>query len=429
MNRRHFLKFLLGGMAFWAGGCFFPAAKDEAKKDLMPMTVGDLKLKNLRQIITDNPAVSRMFMWQSNDKIPSATLEYRPKGADGETKKIAALDESFEDDGEKVFQYSARIEYLTPGGEYEYRIAAGENASAWQEFRAANTTGGFKAIIFPDSQSSDYNVWENVAQNAIKANPDADFFVGMGDLVDNGEDSTQWQAWFAALLGLIDKIPFAPVMGNHETYDRKWQVRLPNAYLKYFAPPANNSEKFPRYYYSFTVGDVHFAVINTQWEETDEFADGLVGEQISWLKNDVKKNGKKWNVALLHKDVLQYRISGRPERKEGFSDVGAIFMPLFEELRFDVVFTAHLHTYRDRGRIKNFARDDTGPLYILTGIAGDVRYPNLWTDHALDEFVAPQPETDNYIVFSADNDKLTVAAYLPDGTEIEKREITKGDKT
>ena len=53
---------------------------------------------------------------------------------------------------------------------------------------------------------------------------------------------------------------------------------------------------------------------------------------------------------------------------------------------------AHLHTYRNRGHIRNFQRNEKGPLYILTGVAGNVRYPGLWVDHALDQKVTPQPE-------------------------------------
>ena len=73
-------------------------------------------------------------------------------------------------------------------------------------------------------------------------------------------------------------IPFAPVMGNHETYDKKWEVRLPLAYLAQFAPPENGSRDFLRYYYSFDFGDVHFIVLNTQWNETNDLRPGLLEE-------------------------------------------------------------------------------------------------------------------------------------------------------
>lgn len=52
-------------------------------------------------------------------------------------------------------------------------------------------------------------------------------------------------------------------------------------------------------------------------------------------------------------------------------------MPVFDASHVDLVLSAHLHTYRDRGRIYDFRRAETGPYYIITGVAGDVRYPGL----------------------------------------------------
>ena len=51
-------------------------------------------------------------------------------------------------------------------------------------------------LIFPDSQSNDYTDWKNVAMNAWQQNSDSNFFINMGDLVDNGYDLSQWNAWF-----------------------------------------------------------------------------------------------------------------------------------------------------------------------------------------------------------------------------------------
>ena len=118
----------------------------------------------------------------------------------------------------------------------------------------------------------------------------------------------------------------------------------------------------------------------------------------------------------MHKDPLQYGFANRPDpREEGFSPEGKDWMPLFDEYGVDVVLSAHLHTYRDRGHITDFKRDAKGPLYIITGVAGNVQYPGLWKQHALDEYVAPQPETDNYLVMQATEDTLSFSSYLPSG--------------
>ena len=130
----------------------------------------------------------------------------------------------------------------------------------------------------------------------------------------------------------------------------------------------------------------------------------------------------------MHKDVLQYRINGHPERPEGIDeDNGRVWMPMFDELAIDVVFTAHLHTYRNRGHIYGFSKTAAGkgPLYILTGVAGNVLYPNLWIDHTFDEVTLPQPETDNYLTMEVTRDALEIACFLPDGTEMDRVRVTK----
>lgn len=166
-------------------------------------------------------------------------------------------------------------------------------------------------------------------------------------------------------------------------------------------------------------------MLDTQTDEAADFHQGLLETQQAWFREDIKKSTKPWNIVLMHKDPLQYRITRNPDRKEGFSDEGRAWMPLFDEAGIDIVFSAHLHTYRNRGHIKNFKRSDDGPLYILTGVAGNVRYPGLWVDHALDKVIAPQPETDNYLTLTVSKDKADIACYLPDGTEIDHETLKK----
>ena len=424
MTRRNFLKILVGGGILLGGGAFLSkgAWYRQAANTARELT-GDLGSQYLRQIITADPATSSTIMWQSASPLSRPSVEYRRQGQE-EPAAVSANEDFFTDDGVTNHQYVAHLTGLSPAADYEYRLVSETSAGDWLPLHTAGDDS-FQCILFPDSQSSDYSDWEHIAQEAARRNPEAAFFINMGDIVDNGEDHTQWRAWFHAVEGIIERIPFVPVMGNHETYDQNWEVRLPEAYLRYFAAPENGSRDFARYYYSFDYGAAHFIVLNSQWDETESFKPGLKEEQMDWLREDVRQSAKQWKIALIHKDVLQYRIHNRPERKEGISDVGEVFMPLFEELGIDIVFTAHLHTYRNRGHIRGNRHDSSGPLYILTGVAGNVRYPGLWIDHALDEAVAPQPETDNYLTMDVTKERIVVKCFLPDGREIDRVEVAK----
>lgn len=379
---------------------------------------------NIRQVITADSTTSRTFMWQSDYAEENPVVEYRQAGDDDSLMQLPASSDAFSDDGVTTYIHTAAVSNLKPGTAYEYRVGAGDKRSDWQSFHTAQGHD-FKALIFPDSQSSDYSVWAATAQPAWQRNQDAQFFINMGDLVDNGQDHYQWNAWFDVVGDMIARIPVVPLLGNHETYDKDWKVRMPEAYLHLFALPRIDREKYQNQFYSFDYGDVHFVVLNTQSQELADFEPSLDEDEVAWFKEDMAKTTKKWKIVLMHKDPLQYGFANRPQpREEGFSPEGRLWMPLFDQYGVDAVLSAHLHTYRDRGHIRNFQRDESGPLYLITGVAGNVQYPGLWKQHSLDEYVAPQPETDNYMTLEATDDSLTFRSFLPDGQLLEEKSIS-----
>ena len=379
---------------------------------------------NIRQVITADSTTSRTFMWQSDYAEENPVVEYRQAGDDDSLMQLPASSDAFSDDGVTTYIHTAAVSDLKPGTAYEYRVGAGDKRSDWQSFHTAQGHD-FKALIFPDSQSSDYSVWAATAQPAWQRNQDAQFFINMGDLVDNGQDHYQWNAWFDVVSDMIARIPVVPLLGNHETYDKDWKVRMPEAYLHLFALPRIDREKYQNQFYSFDYGDVHFVVLNTQSQELADFEPSLDEDEVAWFKEDMAKTTKKWKIVLMHKDPLQYGFANRPQpREEGFSPEGRLWMPLFDQYGVDAVLSAHLHTYRDRGHIRNFQRDESGPLYLITGVAGNVQYPGLWKQHSLDKYVAPQPETDNYMTLEATDDSLTFRSFLPDGQLLEEKSIS-----
>ena len=429
MNRRNFIRaaaatgvLAVGGTALWQLD-LLRGVRDTALRQFP----GVFYIERLRQIVAADNAHARALMWEVTSPVDQQMIELRLQGTE-DVRRIAAEDARFTDDGTEVYQYTADLDNLTAGNSCQYRITAGDAATDWQPLYTPTVDENYKMLIFPDSQSSDYADWKQLAHLAWARNTDAELFTCMGDLVDNGEDRLQWTAFFVGVKEMQRSIPMVPLMGNHETYNLDWKVRLPEAYLHYFKTPRNGSKEFERYYYSFDYGDAHYIVLCTQQKEIGEFKDGLVEEQLAWIRRDLKAHRKRWNIVFMHKDVLQYRINGRPERTEGIDeDNGRVWMPVFDELGIDIVFTAHLHTYRNRGHIYGFEKtpDAKGPLYILTGVAGNVRYPNLWIDHAFDEVTLPQPETDNYLTMDVSRDAIEIACFLTDGTEMDRVRVTK----
>lgn len=378
---------------------------------------------NIRQVITADSTTSRTFMWQSDYAEDKSVVEYRKAGDDTTLMQLPASSDAFSDDGVTTYIHTATVTGLEPGTAYEYRVGAGDKRSSWQTFHTAQGND-FKALIFPDSQSSDYSVWAATAQPAWQRNQDAQFFINMGDLVDNGQDHYQWNAWFDVVNDMIARIPVVPLLGNHETYNKDWKVRMPEAYLHLFALPQIDMEKYQNQFYSFDYGDVHFVVLNTQSQELADFEPSLDEDEVAWFKRHGQDEEEMENRPHAQGPASIWLCQPARTSCRRLSPEGQLWMPLFDQYGVDAVLSAHLHTYRDRGHIKNFQRDESGPLYLITGVAGNVQYPGLWKQHSLDEYVAPQPETDNYMSLEASEDSLTFRSFLPDGQLLEEKRIS-----
>lgn len=437
ISRRKFIK-LLGGAVLAMELGDWSAAEAAVKKAADPATAqpsrdtrhvvrglrGNIDIDYIRQIITADPAVSRTIMWQSDELLSGAVVEYRPAGAARSLSQPASYD-FFTGDDSSFYIYSVQLTSLTPQQDYEYRIVCGRYGTDWITMRTAGR-GSFKALLFTDSQCSEnYSCWHEIVQLAALRHPDAQFWINLGDLVDNGQQQCQWRGWFDAARGFLEHTPLVPVMGNHEAYSLDWQYCLPRDYLHEFTLPDNGSQRFPGYYFSFDYGPVHFTVLNTQFEELDDLRPGLLDEEIRWLQKDVHGSARQWKIVLMHRDIFTYEPAASTTQGT-FSDIGQTFMPLFDRLGIDLVLSGHLHTYRNRGHIYNFKPSSRGPLYIVCGLAGNCRYPDIWVDPVFDKKIAPQPETDNYLTLEASTKQLSLRCFLPNGDEIDKAVLQKG---
>ena len=390
----------------------------------------DSEGRYIRQIVAQDNSTSRTIMWQSDSSEPDAIIEYRQEGTDN-TQNINATDKAFTDDGSTTYIHEATLTGLTPNTKYEYRVGYGaDRRSDWYSLETAGASV-YDVLIYPDSQSADYSQWEELVKNSALRNPRTALYIGMGDLVDNGEQSYQWRTWLNSIKPLSANVPLATTLGNHEMYTLDWKMREPYAYLNYFAVPPNGNEIFNRRYYSYDFGDVHYVVLDTMLYESnhednhDTHHPDLYDVQVQWLRQDLAANTKKWTVVLMHRDPFQYAFEGPGgSRAVGFDDEGVLFMPIFDEFNVDLVLSAHLHSYRNRGHVRNFERDASGPLYILTGIAGDAGRPK-WKEHPLDVYVAPDREKNNYMTMTVTPNKLIVKAFLPDGTQLDESVIEK----
>ena len=321
-----------------------------------------LAVKFLRQIVTADSKTSRVVMWNSDAEISNVKFEYKLIGEDAANFGNIVVD-FFEGN----FIYSCKLENLKPESLYRFRIISDNCATNWQNLRTAGDRN-FQMLLFSDSQCIDYRIWQRTATVAAQNFPDAEIFVVNGDLVDNGQDFKQWRKWYNAANILLQERIFAPVIGNHECYNSYWLDCLPTGYLHNFKLPPNGIKNFGGYFYSFDYGAAHFFILNTQFFEIEKFNAGMQEAQKYWLKNDAAKVNRPWKIVLMHKSIFNRA------RNDFVDEAKEYFLPLFDELQIDLVFTGHLHTYRNAGKIFEQKKSPRGTTYILCGRAGDQNY-------------------------------------------------------
>ncbi len=379
----------------------------------------DADVGQIMHVVTADMKHEHRISWKTEKFGEPGNLEIRSKQLKSSTTINAEVVELPVYNGSKGFGlYTARATNLMPGTDYEYRISVGKRQSAWREFKTEPEVTEFKALIFGDSQSSNYKYWAKTAGAAWENNKDAAFFVNMGDLVDNGQDDSQWNAWFNGGEKLLATIPVVPVMGNHEAYSLDWKMAKPNYYLSLFTLPANGLVDFERHAYSYDYGDVHFAIINTQLNELQDWYPDLLEKQEKWLRKDFAQTKKKWKVVLMHRGIWEYPFDGP------LDVIGQTFVPIFDKYHVDLVFNGHVHSYARTKALKNGRPDSGGTIYITTGRSGE----KVWDkspQKPMDDFYYNPLDMPNYLVFEASHDALKITAFKQNGEQIDQTEIKK----
>ena len=404
MSRRFFLKILIAlGL-----GAYFPklaqAEELHAPKENYEPLAG---IKFLRQVVTRDSRVSRTLMWEA-DAAENFSVEYFLVGEDA-----AHFSQVTQND----LIFSCTLKNLKPASLYKFRIVSDGRATSWQNLFTAGD-GNFQMLIFADSQCEHYEIWQRTAETAQKFFPEAQLVTVVGDLVDNGEADYQWRAFFNSAEKLLDGKIFAPVMGNHECYGVDWFNALPAGYLNRFTLPENNSKNLGGYFYSFNFGAAHFFVLNTQFAELEKFHPNLQSAQEYFFRRDAANANRPWKIVLMHKDIYDYA-------RDDFNDIAEKFLPLFDELEIDLVFTGHLHTYRNRGKIFARKKSSRGTIYILCGRAGDQKYvePPSAIDDVTFENLREEPES--FIVLDVSATEINLTAQTVDGKILDKERILK----
>lgn len=379
---------------------------------------------------TEDPHTTQAITWQTPITINNSFLQYsEAKDKNVFLKKaitVKAVSKEFDTDLSSVNLHTAILNHLKPGTTYLYRVGTPKE---WGEFHTFTTEGknlnSFKFLVFGDSQSGDaknpeYKPWMVTCQKAFQRNPEAKFFINLGDLVEEGQSYPHWNKWFEGSKGVIDTIPIVPVVGNHETYSPNTRIDGPPVFwVKQFKLPQNGPEGLKSQVYSMDYGNVHFVILDSQGKE-EKSSGNILEMQKSWLEKDLKNNKQKWTIVLFHKPI--YANSPR-----GNKDVTKAFQPIIDKYHVNLVLNAHEHIIARTYPIYNneiVSDTNKGTVYYTVGRSGNKFY-NDAAPITYDAFFYNPKDQPNYLVISVETNRLLIKNFRQDGTLLDNYLINK----
>ncbi|WP_210649044.1 metallophosphoesterase [Nocardioides sp. SYSU D00065] len=358
-----------------------------------------------------DPTTRRAFTWYQDldAEDPGVLLSTDPTFPDSATTLVPATEEESEH-GETVFR--AVASGLTPGVTYHYRVGD-DLTGLWSDlghFRTPTGEGDFSFIDLTDTQArgaGEAAVSAATMAKALRTVPDAEFMVHNGDVVQTGEEESEWQDLLGAAQESLLATTIAPVAGNHDL--------ARNSFSDHFTlERPNGQDPSTGAYYSYDYNGAHFVMLNTN--EGNDRTPLSVGDvdyepisdaQLGWARRDVaaaRERGSDWIVLTLHKGP--YSAADHPTEPDAVS-LRERLVPLIDELDIDLVLQGHDHFWSRtqvlqsdpagvagakvvptevitevRGGVHvDYKVDPDGTVFVLPGTAGTKHYPQL-TDPA-----------------------------------------------
>lgn len=315
----------------------------------------------------DDPSGSMSFTWHTNVQTKISLTEcVRADNKEGyesqqviRSKGITYLHKLVDLDKpegiwHEVAVHKTTISNLAPDTRYIYRVGDGKN---WREgsFLTAPLTGDKKSVKFlflADSQESSRENYQSnikaVMNKALEANPGIRFMMHAGDMVNRGMNGQEWGWFFEAGEKYFRDLPFAPVVGNHETGGvvTTGPQQKNQAYLPFFNNPTNHTGKYAEgSAYSFNYGEAHLLCLDIQnlFDAMDTQAktgDGtFLQSALGWIKKDLADPAtrSRWKIVTMHQPIY-----GANRNEE---ELRRVIAPIFDQYRVDLVITGHDHYY------------------------------------------------------------------------------------
>jgi hypothetical protein len=264
-----------------------------------------------------------------------------------------------------IRRHRVELADLRPDTLYAYSAGDG-SPEGWTEWRTVRTgpeaPRSYRFLYMGDAQCG-LEGWGKLLHDAAARFPSARFLLMAGDLVDRGNERTNWDHFFLRAAGVFDTLPMMPCAGNHEYLDQG-----PRLYSAFFALPRNGPQELdPKLVYSSTYANTFFAVLDSTLAVSDA---RLARVQAEWLDRTLGQSKADWKFVMFHHPVY----ASHPTRES--PALQKAWTPVFDKHHVDVVFQGHDHAYLRTYPIRahqRVASNDSGTIYVVS-VAGDKFY-------------------------------------------------------
>jgi hypothetical protein len=375
--------------------------------------------------LTESPETSLAVNWRTDTTIQAGYVEWAVATAGPEfaqqATKVNAQRETLkvkhrEEPEVKANYFSSRIDNLTPGKKYVYRVGSEEYWSEWYQVQMPDASNGkLSFIYFGDAQNDIKSMWSRVIREAYKTLPSIDFMLHAGDLINRHDRDLEWGEWFYAGNFIHATVPSVMTPGNHE-YGTG--VVLSPQWRPQFNLPKNGPKGLEETCY--VVNYSNLKVISLDAEQIDE-SPAYLEKQRLWLDSVLTADPKKWTAITFHYPVF----STKPNRDN--ENLRKHFKPIFDKHKVDIILQGHDHAY-GRGMVSNVptgtnVKDGSGTVYVVS-VSGPKMY-----DISNDPWMQRKARsTQLFQVITIDDNKLVYEAFTASGELYDAFDLIKSRK-
>ena len=377
--------------------------------------------------LTETPGQSLAVNWRTSTLVTTPQVQYAIARENSSfaksTKTVFAKTTPLKTDLGEALYHSARMEGLSPGMVYAYRVGDGIHWSEWFQARTASVTrekaepSPVRILYLGDAQNDIWAHWSRVIRQAILSGSSPDLILHAGDLINKAQNDAEWGDWHRAAGWIHASVPSLATPGNHEyplgvPIGGKSITNLSPHWRPQFNLPENGPKGLEETCYFLDYQGVRLISLNSN-EKLDE--------QAKWLDGVLTNNPCKWTIVTFHHPVW----SGAKSRDS--VKVRQAWRKILETHRVDLVLTGHDHTYA-RGTSPEASGNepgsfsDHGTVYVIS-----VSGPKMYEPARMPWMRTNLKDTQTYQLVEVGVHSIRFRAITPDGQYVDSFDIERRD--